>query len=227
MNVLGLDTSTAATAACLLRSDGQAFEVIPGASDLTTPPLHARELMPALARTIGEAGLGFADLDALAVGIGPGTFTGLRIGIATARALANARGLPLHPVSSLAALAAGADAPIALAAIDARRGEVFAALHDQADERWAPFVARPGALAERVRDSALNPLAVGDGAVSYRRELEAGGAWIPPDDSPLHVVRALRICRLAARVAPVAPEAVLPHYLRMPDAVPEPQMPRS
>ena len=226
MNLLGLDTSTAATAACLLRCDGEAFEAIPTASDLTTPPAHARELMPALARMVAEAGLGFGDLDALAVGIGPGTFTGLRIGIATARALAAARGLPLHPVSSLAALARGADAPLVLAAIDARRGEIFAALHDESGERWAPFVVRPEALAERVRESSLAPLAAGDGAVRYRKELEAAGARIPPDDSPRHVVRALAVCRLAARVAPVAPEAVLPHYLRMPDAVPEPQTPR-
>ncbi len=223
MNLLGLDTSTSATAACLLRSDGEAFEVIPSASDLTAPPAHTRELMPALARVLGDAGLGFADLDAVAAGIGPGTFTGLRIGIATARALAAARGLPLHPVSSLAALAAGADAPLVLAAIDARRGEVFAALHEEAGDRRVPFVVRPELLAERLRESALTPLAVGAGAVRYRGELEAAGARIPPDDSPRHVVRALAVCRLAARVAPVAPQAVVPHYLRMPDAVPEPQ----
>lgn len=83
--MLGLDTSTAAVAACLLRGDGRAFEVTPEARDLAARPAHARELMPAVARVIGEAGLGFSDLDAVAVGIGPGGFTGLRIGTANAR----------------------------------------------------------------------------------------------------------------------------------------------
>lgn len=227
MNLLGFDTSTAAVAVCLLRRDGRAFEVAPDARDLAARPAHARELMPAVARVVADAELEFGDLDAVAVGIGPGGFTGLRIGTATARALAAARGLPLHPVSSLAALAAGIDAPLALAVLDARRGEVFAALHDQAGPRWAPFAARPEVLAERVAAAALTPLAAGDGAIRYRVEFEAAGALIPPDDSPSHVVRALAVCRLGAQVAPVAPEAVLPDYLRVPDAVsPPPQTPR-
>lgn len=222
MNVLGLDTSTAATAACLLRADGEAFELVPEPSALTRPPAHAAELMPALAHVLEAGGLGFDDLDALAVGIGPGTFTGLRIGIATARAVAAARSLPVHPVSSLAALAAAANDELALAVIDARRGEVFAALHDSEGERWRPFVAAPSALAERVAKEAIAPAAMGDGAVRFRAELESAGARVAPDGSPLHVVRALRVCRLADRVPAVAPEAVLPEYLRMPDAVPKP-----
>lgn len=226
MNVLGLDTSTAATAACLLRADGEAFEVVPDPSALTAAPAHARELMPALARVLADGGLELGDLHALAVGVGPGTFTGLRIGIATARGLAGARSLPVHPVSSLAALAAGAEEeerPV-LAVIDARRAEVFAALHGDGRERWEPFVATPDALAERIRKEAIAPTARGDGAVRYRDELEAAGARVAPDDSPLHVVRALHVCRLAERVAAVAPEAVIPEYLRMPDAVPKPQI---
>jgi tRNA threonylcarbamoyladenosine biosynthesis protein TsaB len=226
VNVLGLDTSTAAAAACLLRGDGRAFEITPDPGDLTGRPAQARELMPAVARVIADAELDFGDLDAVAVGTGPGAFTGLRIGIATARALAAARGLPLHPVSSLAALAAGVDAPLALAILDARRGEVFAALYEHGEERWAPCVARPEALAERVLAAGLTPLAAGDGAIRYRREIEAVGARVPPEGSPSHVVRALAVCRLATEVAPVAPEGVLPDYLRMPDAVPEPQLPR-
>ena len=226
MNILGFDTSTAAVAACLLREDGRAFEVTPDPQRLAARPAHARELMPAVARVIGDAGLGFGDLDAVAVGIGPGGFTGLRIGTATARALAAARGFPAHPVSSLAALAAGIDARLALAVLDARRGEVFAALHDRSGERWPPFAARPEALAEGLRAAALTPLAAGDGAIRYRRELEAAGAVVPPDDSPYHVVRALAVCQLAAQAVPVAPEAVLPDYLRVPDATPPQQTTR-
>ncbi|MGH2742300.1 MAG: tRNA (adenosine(37)-N6)-threonylcarbamoyltransferase complex dimerization subunit type 1 TsaB, partial [Thermoleophilaceae bacterium] len=110
MTVLGIDTSTAASAACVLRGDGQAFEVAPEPSALTERPAHTRELMPAVAEVMECAGVGYADLEAIAVGVGPGTFTGLRIGIATARALASANGLPLKPVLSLAALAAGIEA---------------------------------------------------------------------------------------------------------------------
>lgn len=223
MNVLGLDTSTAATAACLLRRDGQVFEVVPGPSGPIARPAHARELMPALIRVLAQGEVGFDELDAVAVGIGPGAFTGLRIGIATARALASARSLAVRPVSSLAALAAGSGGELSLAVIDARRGEVFAALHETRRERWKPFVTPPDALAERVRRAGVAPLAVGDGAVRFREQLEAAGARVATDGSPLHVVRALHVCRLAHYVESVAPETVLPDYLRMPDAVPQPQ----
>ena len=103
--------------------------------------------MPAVADVMGRAGVGWRDLDAIAVGVGPGTFTGLRIGIATARALAAATGLPLRPVSSLAALAAGIEAPLRLALIDARRGEVFGALYEGDERLWPPFVTPPEELA--------------------------------------------------------------------------------
>jgi tRNA threonylcarbamoyladenosine biosynthesis protein TsaB len=230
VNVLGLDTSTAATAACLLRADGESFEVIPGASDLFARPAHGRELMPVLARVLDRGGLSFADLDAVAVGRGPGAFTGLRIGIATARAIAAARSLPVHAVSSLAALAAGGEgeeasatggAPV-LAAIDARRGELFAALFNPGGrELWAPWVTAPERVAARVREGGVSPMAVGDGAVRFRAELESAGARVPADDDERHAVRGLHVCRLAARVAPSAPEAVVPDYLRQPDAVPQ------
>lgn len=222
MSVLGIDTSTAATAACLLRADGRAFEVVPEPAALLRAPAHARELMPAVARVVEESGVGFHGLDAVAVGRGPGGFTGLRIGVATARALATARGLPVHPVCSLAALAAGADVPLVLAVIDARRGEVFAALRDGGRERWPAFCATPGALVERLRSEACSPLAVGDGSIRLREPLEAVGVEVPPDGSTLHVVRALSVCRLAASTPAISAEAVVPHYLRLPDAKPQP-----
>ena len=148
--ILGFDTSTAASAACVLRDDGVAFEALPRPEALSAPPAHAHELMPAIAGVMDEAGARFGSLEAIAVGVGPGSFTGLRIGIATARALAGAEGLPLRPVSSLAALAAGIEAEAALALIDAKRGEVFAALYADGRELWPPFVARPDELVRRV-----------------------------------------------------------------------------
>lgn len=220
MNVLGFDTATAASSACVLRADGEAFEVIPDVTALARPPGHARELMPAVAQVMDAAGLGYEELDAIAPGVGPGSFTGLRIGIATARGLAQAHGTPLRPVSSLAALAAGVDDPLALALIDARRGEVFGALFDGGAERWEPFAAPPGVLVERVRKESLDPLAAGDGSLRFRSALEAAGVRVVPDDSSAHVVRALHLCRLAGD-APAEPlEAVLPAYLRAPDVEP-------
>jgi tRNA threonylcarbamoyladenosine biosynthesis protein TsaB len=232
VNVLGIDTATAASAACVLRADGEAFEALPAAERLTERPGHAGELMPAVADCLGEAGLEWRELDAIAVGVGPGMFTGLRIGVATARALAQSLAIDLLPVSSLAALAAGGDASgdpagdgggppgRVLAVIDARRGEVFAALYEGARAVWEPFVGSPEELADRLRGASLKALAVGDGAVRFHDVLEQAGAEVPESDSAAHVVRGLAICRLAATAAPTPIEAVLPDYLRLPDAKP-------
>jgi tRNA threonylcarbamoyladenosine biosynthesis protein TsaB len=219
--ILGFDTSTAASAACVLRDDGVPFEALPDPGELFGPPAHARELMPAIATVMQAAGAEFGDLDAIAVGVGPGTFTGLRIGIASARALASATGLELRPISSLAALAAGIEDRLALPLIDARRGEVFGALYEDGEQRWARFAATPEETAERVRGSALRVRCAGDGSVRFRGVLEAAGISVDSDASRSHVVRALHVCRLAADVAGRPPQSVLPDYLRAPDAKPQ------
>jgi tRNA threonylcarbamoyladenosine biosynthesis protein TsaB len=224
VSLLGLDTSTSAAAACVLRDDGEVFEIAPEPAALGRPPAHARELMPAVAEVMQRSGLAWHDLDAIAVGVGPGSFTGLRIGIATARALAVAAELQLQPVSSLAALARGIEElgsrSVVLPLIDAKRGEVFAAAYEAGRELWEPFVASPERLAERVRDAGLAPLAAGDGSIRFRRMLETAGIRVAPEDSGAHVVRALHVCRLAAAPGK-PPEAVLPEYLRAPDAKPQ------
>jgi tRNA threonylcarbamoyladenosine biosynthesis protein TsaB len=225
VTLLGLDTSTPAATACVLRDDGEAFEAIPPVERLTRPPAHASELMPAVAQVLERADLTWADLDAIAVGAGPGTFTGLRIGIATARALASANGLPLRRVSSLAALAAGIDGARSgdshrLPLIDARRGEVFAALFGNVEEVWPPFAASPDELVRRLRGSGFTVRAAGDGSLRFREILEEAGIQVEPGDSEAHVVRALHVCRLAEEARDEAPEAVLPDYLREPDAKP-------
>lgn len=220
MNLLGFDTSTAVTAVCVQREDGEAFEHVPDPAHLHGRPAHATELLPAAARLLDEAALGWGDLDAIGVGVGPGTFTGLRIGVSTARSLALARGLEVRPVSSLAALAEGIEGPSRLPAIDARRGELFAALFEHGDLRLAPAAWRPQELADRLRAEAAGPRAAGDGALHFREALEAAGARVEPGGSRAHVVRALHVCRLARRVSARSPDAVLPDYLRLPDAQP-------
>jgi tRNA threonylcarbamoyladenosine biosynthesis protein TsaB len=221
VTLLGIDSSTSASSACVLRDDGEAFEVVPPVGRLAQRPAHARELMPAVADVMERAGVGWGDLAAIAVGVGPGTFTGLRIGIATSRALATAAGLPLRRVSSLAALSAGIEAPARLPLIDARRGELFAALFDGDRERWPPFAATPEQLVERLRDGVLTPLAAGDGSLRFGGMLDEAGIPVAPKDSPAHVVRALHVCRLAREARDEPPEAVLPDYLREPDAKPQ------
>lgn len=208
MNILGFDTSTAATAVCLLRADGEVFAAEPPVARLLEPPAHARELMPGIHRVLREAGLGYGDLDALGVGIGPGGFTGLRIGIATAHGIAQAAAVPLHPVLSLDALGAGieSDAPFPL--IDAKRGEVYGP---------GPFV---GSIDEAIARAPAGALAAGDGSIRFRDALESAGIRVAPADSRMHVVNGLDICRLAATVQPAPPESVVPCYLRAPDAKP-------
>jgi tRNA threonylcarbamoyladenosine biosynthesis protein TsaB len=217
VSLLGIDTSTSASAACVLRDDRESFEVAPEPARLAAGPAHARELMPAVADVMERAGVEFGELEAIAVGVGPGTFTGLRIGIATARALAGASGLLLRPVSSLAALAEGIDAELRLPLIDARRGELFAALYGSEGTVWEPFVAGPEALAERARAVGPGLRAAGDGSLRFRGVLEAAGIGVDTGESRSHVVRALHVCRLARTVPGEPPETILPDYLRAPD----------
>jgi tRNA threonylcarbamoyladenosine biosynthesis protein TsaB len=220
VTIVGFDTSTAATSACVLRSDGAEFEHVPPATRLREAPGHSRELLPAVEELMRKAGVGWGDVDALAVGVGPGGFTGLRIGVATARALATAARLPVHPVSSLAALAAGIEEPLVLPLIDARRGELFGALYEEGEQVVEPFAARPELLQERLGRELAGAVGAGDGSLKFRDILEAAGVRVPPDGSGLHVVRALHVCRLAEQVPAERPEAVLPTYIRDPDAEP-------
>jgi tRNA threonylcarbamoyladenosine biosynthesis protein TsaB len=223
MNVLGFDTSTPATAVCLLRADGAVFEVEPPAERLSEPPAHARELMPGVDEVMRNAGLGFGDLDALAVGIGPGGFTGLRIGIATAHGIAHAARTPLHPVLSLGALAAGIRAESAGGVTPLQAGDAFPLIDARRNEVYglgtagAPFV---GSINYAIEKAPAGALAAGDGSIRFREALESAGIYVAPGDSRTHVVRGLYICRLAAAVQPVPPESVVPCYLRAPDAKP-------
>jgi tRNA threonylcarbamoyladenosine biosynthesis protein TsaB len=219
--VVGFDTATPVTTAAVLLPDGSAVE----AHD--EPPAesrgrHASLLLGLVERVLRDSGVAWEEVSRLAVGAGPGGFTGLRIGIATARALGQARALQIVPVSSLEALAAGASSsqPVA-AVIDARRGEVFAAVFaPDGSPLLGPAALAPPALAERLAALPATPLAVGDGAVRFAEELASAGALVPPADSPVHRLDAVQICRLGEVREPVDRDALLPTYLREPDAKP-------
>jgi tRNA threonylcarbamoyladenosine biosynthesis protein TsaB len=227
--ILGLDTATADTAVAVWAPGGPAVERR-DEPPLGARPAHAGKLLLLVEEVLDAAGASWDDVERIAVGVGPGSFTGLRIGIATARGLAQARNLPLIGVSSLAALAhgvrppypggvrppypGGVRPPYVVAVIDARRGEVFA----EAPGEFGPAAMRPEELAARIRSGSLT---VGDGAVRFREPLERAGAAIPADDSPLHRISALTVCRIGAEGGSADRDALLPDYRREPDAKPQ------
>ena len=185
--ILAFDTATSVTSCALVRDGALVGE----------RATSARSLLAATDELLTSAGLVAADLDALVVGTGPGSFTSIRMGLATARGLGLALGVPAAGVSSLLGFAGGD--PV----IDAKRGEVFAA---------GPVAARPEEL--QVAGRRL----VGDGAVRYRAIFEAAGADIPPDDDADHSPHAHLLVAHAQSFGPA--QDVEPTYLRQPDAVP-------
>ena len=221
--VLGIDTATADAVVGVARG-GEILREAAVEPDADGRPRHSRVLLAEVERCAKAAG-GWTAVNRIAVGLGPGSFTGLRIGISTARGLAQARRLPLVGVGSLAALARGlamqpeADARLLLPVIDARRGQVFAALYDRdGDELWEPLVADPVELAERLGELEGSPLAAGDGAVRFRAELEAAGVTVAPSEDPVHGISARDVCALGESTAEAPPDRIEPVYLRPPDA---------
>ena len=192
MLILAFDTATDVATSALV-DDGEVL------GERISRAVTLLEDVDALLR---QAGARTGNLDGLAVGIGPGSFTGVRIGLATARGLSFGLDLPVAGVSTLAALAAGA--PGATPVIDARRREVFV-LRGEA-RVMLPTELRPAA----------GDVLVGSGAVRYREVFEALGAVVPPENDDRHVPRAKYHARLAENFT--SADNVEPLYLRAPDA---------
>jgi tRNA threonylcarbamoyladenosine biosynthesis protein TsaB len=222
--ILALDTATPATVVGVAAPDGTLLAARrhdPGAGE---KPGHTTQLLPLAHAALTEAGASWSDLTRIGAGVGPGTFTGIRIGVATARALAQGLDVETVALSTLHALALGADpahdGPV-LAILDARRGEAYVAAYDAAGAQLlAPSAWAPERLAEIPALAPGSWQAVGDGAIRFRAELEAVGVAVSPDGADRHKVSAGPLCRLAAEAPPVPRDALVPEYVRAPDAVP-------
>ena len=160
----------------------------------------SRMLLADVDELLRQAGRAASDLTGVVVGTGPGSFTGMRIGLSIARGLGLALGLQVAGVSTLDALAAGTKD--AYPVIDARRGEVF--------------VPGPQAVPPEKVMPPPGAVCVGSGARRYRELLVKGDADVPADDSPLHVPRAALHASLASHFGPA--DLVEPVYVRAPDA---------
>ena len=204
MVVLGVDTATG-DAVVGVTADGEVVRQVQVEPDEGGRPRHSQVLLPEIERSVEAAG-GWERSDRSAVGIGPGSFTGLRIGIAPARALAQAREIPIAAVGSLGALGRGilrsgeGSGGLALPVFDARRGEAFAALiEEERGELWPPSVGLPDELANRVRGLDRTPLAAGNGALRFAAQLKAAGAAVAPPDDPVHRLEARDVCAAGGR----------------------------
>jgi tRNA threonylcarbamoyladenosine biosynthesis protein TsaB len=184
-------------------------------------PRHSTALLSEVERA-AEASGGWQEVGRIAAGRGPGSFVGIRIGLATARGLAAGTGVRAGGVCTLDALGRAMTEQgegAGLAVLDARRGEVFAALYSSAGERlWEPLVAAPEELIARLADLPAPPRAAGSGAVRFRQELTDRDVDIPDDADPLHRVSARHICALADTAGYGSGDSLDPIYLRPPDA---------
>jgi tRNA threonylcarbamoyladenosine biosynthesis protein TsaB len=218
MVTLALDTTTR-TPTCALVADA----VVEGAWEGRADESTAAQLPMGLQRALAQAGRPMSDLEVLAVAVGPGSFTGLRVGIATMQGLAVALGLPLVGVSSLEALAVHAavadrSAGVVAAWVDAWRGEVYAGLYRAGREERSPVVASPDDV---LRDLSGDVLFVGNGCDAHRARLTAWTGGSARLAAVMQPALAETIARLAgARVAGgerPSPDAIAALYVRRPD----------
>ena len=219
MKILAFDTAMAACSVAVIEADRDQHVLLAEHQE-ARPRGHAEVLVPLIAEVMEQAGTSFDDLDRIAVTTGPGTFTGVRIGIATARGLALASDLPVIGITTLEAIAAGAmelgakNRPVA-AIIDARRGEVYVQrFRPDMEPLSAPAALPYEAAAAEIAGTAS--LLVGTG-VHLVTPLLAPDADFARNERAADQPRALIIARRAALRDP-SDEPLVPLYLRAPDA---------
>jgi tRNA threonylcarbamoyladenosine biosynthesis protein TsaB len=218
-----LDTSTQSPSLALTRG-----ERLVGDLWLGPDPGAGRRVLEGTHHLLTAAAVGLQDIERIVVGVGPGGFTGLRIGLATANALGQALGRPVIGASSLEALGVGIAETVRPGAVvvpahDARRGELFAAAYEVSSdgslaELIAPMAVPAQALADRLEPvlaAGVVVVAAGTGALVGRSQLHAAGVRIPPERSSAHRLRA---AALVVRVDAGAGRAAVPVYARLPDA---------
>jgi tRNA threonylcarbamoyladenosine biosynthesis protein TsaB len=220
--LLGIETAAGLVGVALADADGPLAGVW-----LRGDRRHAETLAPAIEHVISQAGISLADVEAIAVDVGPGLFTGLRVGVATAQGLAAGLGVGVLQVTSVDVLAgevydAGWDGPVA-AVVDARRGEVFAARYaGPGAPAGHPARYVPAELADELsKDLAKGPPAVlvGTGAHRYEALFAGVGLRIAAVREPSpRVLVSIAAGRLASGAVPVSPAEVRPVYLREADA---------
>ncbi|MGI5212054.1 tRNA (adenosine(37)-N6)-threonylcarbamoyltransferase complex dimerization subunit type 1 TsaB [Plantactinospora sp. CA-290183] len=218
MLVLVVDSSTPAVTAAL--AEVTAETVLPRAErSVVDARAHGELLAPQITQVLTEAGARPADLGAIVAGVGPGPFTGLRVGLVTAASMGQVLGIPTYGVCSLDALGHAATRPAevgpVLAATDARRREIYWAVYDAAGARLVdPGVDAPAVVAERARERGVR-VAVGEGARRYADVL-----GLPPGTGPDYPPPYALAELAAARIRAGAPgDRLTPLYLRRPDAV--------
>jgi tRNA threonylcarbamoyladenosine biosynthesis protein TsaB len=217
--LLALEPATAALSVALLRGEKLIDEELAPAGPAATT------LLPVVDRLLNRAGVALGELEAFAISVGPGSFTSLRVGIATVKGLAFESGLPIAPVSTLAALAlaAGSTDRLVVPMLDARRGEIYAAAYAGAPGRELVLpegVYTPEALSARIKAPCV---LVGDGADLCGEAIVAAlgeGVEVlrPPEgNARARHVGALGVEQLA-RGAWVGAAQLVPHYLRRAEA---------
>ena len=222
--MLVVDTATPAVTAAVVRVSADSVELVSAevATGTSAARRHGELLAPSIATVLADAGLAAGSLAAVVAGTGPGPFTGLRVGLVTASALADALGIPAYGVCSLDGLggAVRRGRSRVLVATDARRREVYWAAYEDGVRIAGPAVDRPAELAARLAELGVS-VACGAGARQYAGVLGlpvTGPDW--PDPVALAEVAADRV-RAGAPADPLTPL-----YLRHPDAV-EPGRPKA
>jgi tRNA threonylcarbamoyladenosine biosynthesis protein TsaB len=218
MNVLAFDTCLGAVSAAVCRVDAAGPHVLAEAYEARTTG-HAERLMPMIEETVARSGIALGDIDRLAVSLGPGSFTGVRIGVAAARALALATGKPAVGVTSLAAMAHEArqvlgdkaKGRLLAVAVDARAGMAYVQLFEHGGATSAPMLVASAEAAAMI--GARRSCIVGSAAVAVAEAVTGGQAEAALVDLQPH---ARAVAALAADVAPGGP--LRPLYLRRPDA---------